>query len=247
MPRNEDHVYDEDGNDLLARQRRPRGPLGTFLGGLGVLAALAGGAWAFHHYHPQQFGKIFSLPGQNPVIQRKDAEERWLYSTPSPARNAKLNALGVVVLQVRPLAGTSGGGTPGIEPADLKLRFTNPTDHALQMGVGLYFATSCKTFFRRQIGDTLGEPTWLPATDTIWNLAHHLPGGAQNPGNLYLALGPHQTKVGWAGIAYMTDCGSHPHDLVISDSSQISLGTSVTRRFLLPPLGPSITPPVAGS
>ena len=246
MPRNR---YDNDGNDRPARPRRPRGPLGPLFGGLAVLAALAVGGWAFHHYHPEQFGKIFSLPGQNPVIQRKDAEERWLYVTPSPARNAKINALVVTVLQLRPLAGqtvTTSGGGPPLEMADMQVQFRNPTNHVIDMGSALYFATSCDTLSGHQSGYTLGTPTWLPATDTMWSVSHNLPGGTQNPGNLYLALNPHQTKVGWAGIFYTTRCVHHLPDLVISDSAPLTIGQSVTRKFELPPLGPPISPPVSG-
>lgn len=237
MPRNENHVYDEDGNDLLAQ--KPRRPLGTLFAGLGVLAALAAGGWAFHHYRPQQFGKIFSLPGQNPVIRRMDAEERWLIPSPSPAHNALLNALAISILQVRPIPGSSvsGPGVPG-EEADIQVRVSNGSGRPVAASAALYFSTTC-----RKSGVFGGIPPWmpalLPARDSVWSVAHHLPGGATNPGNLYISLGPHQTKTGWMRGEYIPSC--NVNQLVLRDTSGEIVPGGLSRTFPFPKIGPPMS------
>ena len=228
---------DEDGNGRLVRPRRPRAPLGTLFRGLGVLAALAGGAWAFHHYHPEQFGKIFSLPGQNPLLSRQARDARWLGPpTPTPTHNALLNTLAVRLLTLRPISDTSvhGLGFPG-EEADLEVSFTNGSNHPVIVGVGLYINTACHSLALSTFSSP-SIPTLLPSQDSVWNVAHHLKGGANNPGNLYLALGPSQTKTGWMGVVYLTSCGVN--QLVLTDNRSAVFPGGVTRTFPFPKLGP---------
>lgn len=241
MPRNENHVYDEDGNDLLAQ--KPRRPLGTLFAGLGVLAALAAGGWAFHHYRPQQFGKIFSLPGQNPVLT---SHGPWSGpATPTPAHNAMLNALTVRLLQTRPVPDSSIGGY-GVPSgaADLEVRFTNRSGHSLAVSASLYFETVCSREPMTKFFSLPFMPALLPRQDSIWNVAHYLAGGAGNPGNLYLAMAPHQTKTGWMEVAYVGSAYAHScgvNELILTDNTSTIFTGGVTRTFPFPKPGPPMT------
>lgn len=249
MPRNEDHVYDEEGNDLLARTRRPRRPLGTLFGGLGVLAALAGGAWAFHHYNPQQFGKVFSLPGQNPVL--KSQSQAW--PTVTPAHNAMLNALSVKILQMRPLPKpyadlrpVNPGHPLTMASGNLEVRITNNSSVAMRIGAVLYVSTACAPLLEADDGVSPFTPTFLPPQDSIWSVDHLTSGGSSNSTNLFLALAPRQTKTGWMGVFYFPNCHAHPSLLVFSDATLQRYG-GVTRVFRFPPLGAPVNVPSAGS
>ena len=238
MPRNENHVYDEDGNDLLAQ--KPRRPLGTLFAGLGVLAALAAGGWAFHHYRPQQFGKIFSLPGQNPVLSRQARDARWLGPpTPTAAHNALLNAVAVRLLQLRPIPDTSVNGlkVSGVA-ADLEVSFTNTSNRSITLGVGLYFNTACHNLSLLTFSLPY-MPEMLPSQDSVWSVAHHLSGGVNNPANLYLALAPHQTKTGWMGVDDLTSCGIN--QLILTDNRSTVFPGGVTQAFPFPSAGPPMS------
>ncbi|MGC8489172.1 MAG: hypothetical protein ACP5QO_13295, partial [Clostridia bacterium] len=136
------------------------------------------------------------------------------------------------------------------EWVDVELRVTNRSDHPIQMSSHAYTESGCSPYL--EAGSAWTEPAvLLPVSANLYRMSPKVLAQADTPYNgvgntpvLYLNLAPHQTKTGWIGATYVTNCGSSPNLVMFTDSwpSVPNFG-GVTISLPFKPAGPPLPIP----
>ncbi len=175
----------------------------------------------------------------------------------TPAANAMLQSLQVQVIQARwlPKAYADLGpdsSTPQYtdEWVDVELRVTNTSNQPIHMSSWAYTEDSCLPMMQ-SVSSWTEPAVLLPISANLYTITPEILAQADQPHSgvanspiVYLNLQPHQTKVGWIGALYVTNCGPSPNVVMFTDSwPSEPNGGAVTISLPIHPKGPPLPVP----
>ncbi|MGC8489186.1 MAG: hypothetical protein ACP5QO_13365 [Clostridia bacterium] len=244
--------------------------------GLGILVVLGGGFVAYQREAPALWGAVHRYeaaqarandtcgPHHNVTCGDVNYHESAYAAArggppfATPQANAMLRALKVQVVQARwlPKAWADPGPT-GVDQydavaVDVELRVTNTSNRAVHMSDAAYTETGCMPLM--QSTNSWTEPAvLLPISANLYAITPKILSQADQPHDgvadspiVYLNLKPHQTKVGWIGALYVTNCGSSPNVVLFTDSwPSEPNGGAVTTTLPIDPVGPPLPVPAS--